>query len=472
MALLPRSTPEAEGIASSAILDFLREADARLDSLHSVMVLRHGRVIAEGWWKPYAAEHPHSMFSVSKSFTSIAIGLAIAEGRLTLDDLVVDLLPDDLPAEITPRLTTLAVRHLLTMTTGHATDTVSLADESHGENWARSILAQPLDFAPGTHYVYNSGASYLLSAILQRLTSERLLDYLTPRLFEPLAIASASWESCPRGIDAGGWGLSITTEDLAAFGQLLLQRGQWNGRQLVAAGWIDEATSAQVDTSATDHDLDGRQGYGFQFWRNRLAGYRADGAFGQFCIVLPKQDAVVVLTSALPVAQLALDLVWLHLLPAFGDSPLPPVEGPLAGSRAGSLGDALATLALPTIAGAATSATADRVAGIRFSFDDPKISSVTLETGVLTIAGAGSENSATPLAFGHGEWRESADAGVWASGAWVSPNILVIRALDVGTPFSGTYTLAFTTDAVALDITQNVAFGELPYTHAVSAGQG
>ena len=468
MTFLPRSTPEAEGITSSAILDFLREADAQLDSLHSMMIVRHGRVIAEGWWKPYAAEHPHLMFSVSKSFTSMAVGLAITEGRLTLDDLIVDLLPDDLPAEMTPRLATLAVRHLLTMTTGHATDTVSLADESHGENWAKAILAQPLDFTPGTHYVYNSGASYLLSAILQRLTGERLFDYLTPRLFEPLGIASASWQSCPRGIDAGGWGLSITTEDLAAFGQLLLQRGEWNGRQLVPARWIDEATSAKVDTSGTDHDLDGRQGYGFQFWRNRLAGYRADGAFGQFCIVLPQQDAVVVLTSALPVAQLALDLVWQYLLPAFGDSPLPSVEGPLAGS----LGDALAALTLPTIAGVATSPTAHRVAGIRFSFDDPKISSVTLEPGVLTIAREGSERSPTPLVFGHGKWVKSVDSRVWASGAWVSPDTLVIRAHNIETPFSRTYTLAFTTDALSIDITQNVAFGDLPHTHAVSMSQG
>ena len=467
MTLLPRSTPEAEGITSSAILDFLRAADTQLDSMHSVMIMRHGRVIAEGWWKPHAAEHPHLMFSVSKSFTSIAVGLAITEGLLTLDDLVIDLLPDDLPTEITPHLSTLTVRHLLTMTTGHAINTVPLAEESHGENWALGILAQPLDFTPGTHYVYNNGASYLLSAIVQRLTGERLLNYLTPRLFEPLGMTSASWQSCPRGIDAGGWGLSITTEDLGTFGQLLLQRGEWDGRQLVSAGWIDEATSAQVDTSGTDHDLDGRQGYGFQFWRNRLSGYRADGAFGQFCIVLPEQDAVVVLTSALPVAQLALDLVWHHLLPAFGDSPLPPIEGPLADS----LADALAALTLPTIAGAATSPTADRVTGIRFSFDDRKISSVTLETGVLTIAREGSEGTATSLAFGHGQWMESADSRVWASGAWVSPDRLVIRALDTGTPFSLTYTLVFTTDALTLDITQNMAFGDLAPIHAVSRGQ-
>jgi len=285
---LPRSTPEAEGIASSAILDFIRAASTQLDSLHSIMVVRHGAVVAEGWWSPYAPEYPHMMFSVSKSFTSTAVGLAISEGLLSLDDRVVELLPHDLPTEIDARLSALTVRHLLTMTTGHAADTVSLADDSHGENWARAILAQPLDFTPGTHYVYNSGATHLLSAIVQRATGERLLDYLGPRLFEPLGITDATWESSPQGIDAGGWGLNITTEQLATFGQLLLQRGQWQGGQLVPAEWIDEATSLRVDTSATDHDLDGRQGYGYQFWRNRLAGYRADGAFGQFCLVLPE----------------------------------------------------------------------------------------------------------------------------------------------------------------------------------------
>jgi CubicO group peptidase (beta-lactamase class C family) len=455
---LPRSTPEAEGIASSAILDFIRAAAAQLDSLHSVMIVRHGAVVAEGWWSPYAAQYPHMMFSVSKSFTSTAVGLAISEGLLTLDDRVVELLPHDLPAEVDARLSALTVRHLLTMTTGHAADTVALAEDSHGDNWARAILAKPLEYTPGTHYVYNSGATHLLAAIVQRVTGERLLDYLGPRLFEPLGITDATWESSPQGIDAGGWGLSITTEQLATFGQLLLQRGQWHGSQLVPAEWIDEATSLQVDTSSADHDLDGRQGYGFQFWRNRLAGYRADGAFGQFCLVLPEQDAVVVLTSALPVAQVALDLVWEHLLPAFGDSALPPSESPLAG--------VLATLALPIVAGEATTATADRVAGIRFSFDSPTITAVTVEPEQLTI----DENGAiTVLRFGHGDWVGSADSRVWASGAWVSPDTLVVRAHAVMTPYSRTATLTFTDDTVTLDVTQNVAFGDLPpHTHAVS----
>lgn len=457
MTSLPRSTPEAEGIPSGAILDFIAAAEDQLESLHSLMVVRHGRVVAEGWWYPYAAQHPHLMFSVSKSFTSTAVGLAIDEGRLTLDDLVVELLPDDLPAEISPHLAALTVRHLLTMTTGHPTDTVSLADDSHGDNWARTILAQPLEFAPGTHYVYNSGASYLLSAILQRLTGQRLFDYLTPRLFEPLGIEGATWQTCPRGIDAGGWGLSVTTEQLATFGQLLLQRGQWNGTQLVPAEWIDQATSVQVDTAGTDHDVDGREGYGYQFWRNRPTGYRADGAFGQFCLVLPEQDAVVVLTSALPVAQRALDLVWEHLLPAFGEQSLPETGS--------ALGATLGALALPTVAGEATSPTAERVSGIRFDFDDTDVSAATLEPGLLTIS-RGTAGKA--LSFGHGQWRESADSRVLASGAWVSPDTLVIRAHNVGTPFSRTFTLDFANDSLTLDIDQNVAFGDLPHTRVVS----
>ncbi len=457
MTSLPRSTPEAEGIPSGAILDFIAAAEDQLESLHSLMVVRHGRVVAEGWWYPYAAQHPHLMFSVSKSFTSTAVGLAIDEGRLTLDDLVVELLPDDLPAEISPHLAALTVRHLLTMTTGHPTDTVSLADDSHGDNWARTILAQPLEFAPGTHYVYNSGASYLLSAILQQLTGQRLFDYLTPRLFDPLGIEGATWQTCPRGIDAGGWGLSVTTEQLATFGQLLLQRGQWNGTQLVPAEWIDQATSVQVDTAGTDHDVDGREGYGYQFWRNRPTGYRADGAFGQFCLVLPEQDAVVVLTSALPVAQRALDLVWEHLLPAFGEQSLPETGS--------ALGATLTALALPTVAGEATSPTAARVSGIRFDFDDTNVSAATLEPGLLTIS-RGTAGKA--LSFGHGQWRESADSRVLASGAWVSPDTLVIRAHNVGTPFSRTFTLDFANDSLTLDIDQNVAFGDLPHTRVVS----
>ena len=456
---LPRSTPEAQAISSSAILDFVRAADAALDSLHSLMIVRHGSVVAEHWWYPYAAQHPHMMFSVSKSFTAIAVGIAIDAGLLSIDDRVTDLLPHDLPAELDANLSALTVRHLLSMTTGHASDTVPLANDSHGADWARAILAQFLEFPPGTRFIYNSGATYLLSAILQRLTGERLLDYLTPRLFEPLGIVGATWESSPQGIDCGGWGLSITTEDLATFGQLLLQRGNWNGRQLVPAAWIDEATSLRVETSTADHEIDGRQGYGYQFWRNRPAGYRADGAFGQMCIVLPEQDAVVVLTSALPVAQRARDLVWEHLLPAFGADVLPPIE-PIEPHEPLEPHEPIEPLARPslalrTVVGLASTPTAQRIAGLRFEFDNGPVTSATLEPGLVTITRDG---AIVPLPYAADAWTISPTHRQAVSAAWLSPERFVLRATHFETPFTETFDFSFSGTQATLLITVNVSF--------------
>lgn len=465
---------------SKAIVDFIAAADAQLDSLHSLMILRHGTVIAEGWWHPYAPQHPHLMFSVSKSFTSTAVGLAIAEGRLQLDDRVIDLLPDDLPATIDTKLDALTVRHLLTMTTGHPADTVSLAEDSPHHNWSRAILAQPLEFTPGTRFVYNSGATYLLSAILQRLTGERLIDYLTPRLFAPLGIVDISWLTCPRGIDAGGWGLSLSTEQLATFGQLLLQRGQWNGDQLVPAEWIDEATALQVDTSAADHDLDGRQGYGYQYWRNSTAGYRADGAFAQLCVVLPEQDVVVVMTAGIPAAEPALALVWKHLLPAFTEA------GQCSAAIDPTLHGSLAQLSMAVVAGRPDSAISASIDGVVFSFAHPATDSTTTDstatdstaTDRLPIRSAvlrkntltlNRDDAQRTITFSTGAWADSApapDGLTAATGAWVAPAQLVIRVAHLETPFVDTYSLTFTVVSdvpeLLLDISPNVGFGEVP----------
>jgi CubicO group peptidase (beta-lactamase class C family) len=233
-ASLPRATPESQGVTSAGSLEFIDALD-RLEHVHSVMVLRHGHVIAEGWWAPYQAERPHALFSISKSFTSTAIGLLVEERRLSLDDRVVDLLRDDAPSTVDDRLAALQVRHLLSMSTGQALDGLETADGVDG--WARRILGVPVTHDPGTRFMYQTGATYLLAAIATRLTGERLLDQLTPRLLEPLGIDGATWERSPDGIDAGGFGLSMTTEDIAAFGQLLLQRGWWQGRSLVPSTW-------------------------------------------------------------------------------------------------------------------------------------------------------------------------------------------------------------------------------------------
>jgi CubicO group peptidase (beta-lactamase class C family) len=180
-------------------------------------------------------------------------------------------------------------------------------------------LAQPVPFDPGTHFVYNTGATFMLSAIIQKITGENLLAYLEPRLLQPLGIEGATWESNPDGIAFGGFGMNARTEDIAKFGQLYLQRGVWSDRQILPESWIDQATRSHIDNG--DHSSnsglgnDWGMGYGYQFWRCRHGAYRGDGAFGQYCVVMPEQDAVIVMTAGMADMAAGLNLVWDHLLP-------------------------------------------------------------------------------------------------------------------------------------------------------------
>jgi CubicO group peptidase (beta-lactamase class C family) len=361
---LPRSTPESHGIRSSAVVSFIDAIERQKLELHSMMLLRHGHVVAEGWWAPYRAELLHNMFSLSKSFTSTAIGLAIAEGKLSLDDQVISFFPEEAPARPSANLAAMKVRHLLCMGTGHAVDSFSPPFRYENQNWTRFILQQDVPYEPGTHFVYNSGATYLLSAILQKATGETLLDYLTPRLFKPLNIEGATWESSPQGINTGGWGLSVKTEDIAKFGQLYLQRGQWNGVQLIPETWVEEATSKQID-NGDDPLNDWNQGYGYQFWRCRHDVYRGDGAFGQFCIVMPKQDAVLAITSAANDMQAVMSAVWEHLLPAMGQAELASDEQAYR-----ALQDRLGSLQIDPPVVEATSATSAEVNGRQYKMEE------------------------------------------------------------------------------------------------------
>jgi CubicO group peptidase (beta-lactamase class C family) len=315
---LPRSTPEAQGISSQGIRTFVEAADKQVDTMHSFMLLRHGRVVAEGWWKPEAAEKPHVMHSLSKSFTSTAVGLAVAEDKLSVDDPVLKFFPEDAPSEPSDKLKAMRVRDLLTMSTGHETEVKFTSDQP----WVRTFLAQPVPHKPGTHFLYNTPGSHMLSAIVRKVTGETVLDYLKPRLFEPLGIENPEWGSSPQGNTFGGWGLKIRTEDLAKFGQLYLQKGQWNGKQLVPVPWVEQATAKQV-SNGSDPAKDWDQGYGFQFWRSRHGAYRGDGADGQFCLILPEQDAVIAITANTKDMQAELNVVWDKLLPAFQQEPLP-----------------------------------------------------------------------------------------------------------------------------------------------------
>ena len=318
---LPRSTPEAQGISSLAIGNFVQAAN-QINTFHSFMIVRHGQVVAEGWWQPEAADKPHILNSVSKSFNSTAVGLAIAAGKLSLDDHILKFFPADAPADPSDHLKAMTVRDLLTMTCGHDTEPKSI----HGAPTVKEFLAQPVPYEPGTHFLYNTMGAYTLSAIVTKVTGQTSLEFLKPRLFEPLGIENPRWDSSPEGNSLGGYGLYLRTEDIAKFGQLYLQKGNWQGRQLIPAQWVEQATSRQVPNDQESHanmGMDWKQGYGFQFWRCTHNAYRGDGAAGQFCVVMPDQDAVVAITADTGNMQGELNAIWDNLLPAFRDNGLP-----------------------------------------------------------------------------------------------------------------------------------------------------
>jgi CubicO group peptidase (beta-lactamase class C family) len=468
---LPYAAPESQGIASSAILAFVEAAERTADSLHSFMLLRHGHVLAEGWWAPYEAERPHILFSLSKSFTSSAIGLAVAEGRLSVDDRVLSFFPDDVPAQPSENLAAMRVHDLLSMSTGHAQDTTPFMRQQPDGNWAKAFLAQPVEHTPGTHFLYNSGATYMLSAIIQQLMGTTLLEYLRPRLLTPLGIERATWETCPRGYNVGGWGLSIRTGDIARFGQMYLQKGVWQGTRILPEAWVEAASSVQV-ANPNEPNVDWRQGYGYQFWRCRHNAYRGDGAFGQYCVIMPEQDAVLAITSGLGDMQPPLDLVWEHLLPAMQAAPLPE-------DRAGqaALEKKLAQLALPPQVGQAGSPLAAEVSGrtYRFEKNDQDIDTITLDIGTggatLTIQDS---NGTHEVRAAVGSWLQGTTTlidgrvyAVAASGAWTSDDTYVMRLCFNETPFIPTLTFHFSGDQLATNWKDNVSFGPLEHPQIV-----
>jgi CubicO group peptidase (beta-lactamase class C family) len=313
---LPRSSPESQGISSAAVRDFVEAATAQIQTLHSFMLVRHGRVVAEAWWKPEAPDKPHVLWSLSKSFVSAAVGLAVAEGKLSLDDPVLKFFPEAAPAEPSENLKAMKLRHLLSMSGGHDTEPKFRIEDGPS---VKAFFEHPVVHPPGTWFRYNTPSTYMCSAILTKVTGQTVLEFLKPRLFEPLSIESPAWGTSAEGYSLGGYGLFARTEDIAKFGLLHLQKGRWNGKQIIPEEWVQTATSKHVenDRAPSAKNPEWRQGYGFQFWRCRHNAYRGDGRDGQICLVLPDQDAVVAITAQTGQMQSELDLVWEKLLPAF-----------------------------------------------------------------------------------------------------------------------------------------------------------
>lgn len=343
---LPASSPSAEGIAPKGIEGFLDALEAAPGvEPHSLMILRHDRLVASGWWWPYAPERPHLLYSLSKTFTASALALAVGEGLLQLDDPVIGYFPE-LDAHVTDRRTrATSVRHLAAMSSGHRFDTWEQVVATAPEDPVRAFLTLPPEAEPGTVFCYNQSCTYTLARLLQRLTGTTLTSYLRPRFLDPLGIGPVSWGQHPAGQDLGFTGLHAPTDAVARLGWCYLRDGALQGRQVLPVGWVAEASRLQVRTEdslqAQPASPDWAQGYGFQLWRSRH-GFRGDGAYGQLCLVLPEEDAVVALTAESTDTQAVLDAAWEHLLPAFSGD-----EGPLDEVGDAALAERLAHLELP-----------------------------------------------------------------------------------------------------------------------------
>ncbi len=308
-------TPEEAGVASRGLLDFLDTLSQKGLEVHAAMVLRHGKVAGVMEFSPYTAYAPHMLFSLSKSFCSCAVGFAVAEGLLRYEDKVLDILPDKAPKNPGEWLRRLTLADLLCM--GSGLDPKSDQDR-HGKDWAKQVLSYNIEYEPGTHFHYNSMNTYLASCMVQRVTGMTCRDYLAPRLFDKIGIQTPDWDSCPMGVNCGGWGLHLSCEDIAKFGQLLLQHGVWEGERVLPEGWVEHATSKKIDNYNGDINNDWQQGYCQQFWRTRGGRYRGDGAYGQICMVDEQNDAVIAVTAGLNDMGAEFDAIHDHIIPALG----------------------------------------------------------------------------------------------------------------------------------------------------------
>jgi len=464
---LPRSSPEAQGVSSEGINKFIAAANASGLGWHSFMLLRHGYVVAEGWWKPFEASFTHTLYSLSKSFTSTAIGLLVKDGRLNINTTVGSFFPDEVPSTPGEHFSQMKVKHLLTMNTGHAEDTMPKLRASN-DAWTKTFLAQPVDFEPGTHFLYNTGATYMLGAIVYKITGQTLAAFLGPRLFQPLNIKDYDWETSPQGLNTAGYGLRVKTEDIAKFGQLYLQKGKWNGKEILTESWVKEATS--YETKSQEGDGDWSQGYGYQFWRCKPGFYRGDGAYGQFCIVMPEQDAVMAVTSESWNMQQSMTTIWENILPALQPNALPANEPAFL-----ALKKELHDLALPVTRGSLSSPLSSRYQNKKFKLDKNDFGAI--ETGFsFTKDGChwttATDKGTTTIAFGWENWLLNKDRASYifpvpgrlhmpsriaGTATWVNDHTLQLNARFAEAMHGDTITCSFKDDALTISFLNSVA---------------
>lgn len=324
---LTRSTPEAEGIPSEAIADLFKALDEGGYEVHGLMILRHDKVVAEHWWRPYGPQYLHAMYSATKSFTGAAVGFAVQEGLLKVSDKVQSFFPELMPEHPAPELSRLTVEHLLTMSAGHR----ATQYPGSGADQVRSFLAMDYAHEPGTSFAYNITCSHVLSNIISRITGLSLYEYLKPRLLDPLGINDIVWEMDLDGHNMGNGGMHSRTSDLAKFGIFLKNKGKWNGKQLLDPAWVEAMTTPHIFqrpgvSEEENNKDDGGQGYGYQVWMGRHNSYRAIGGQNQLIMVIPEYDLVVASNGSIGDEAGFNDIIY-RLLGSISDKKLKPNKG-------------------------------------------------------------------------------------------------------------------------------------------------
>ena len=425
---LQRSTPEAQGVSSRAIIALLDDIEKQGIEMNSLMILRNGVVIAEGWWAPYQPQYVHDLASLSKSFTATAVGIAVDKKLLSVEDKVLSFFPEYTYLAQDEKWQDMRVKHLLTMSQGHGVDTSDVISDA--DDWARAFFELPLQNQPGEVFLYDSGASYMLSVIVAKATGIDLFDWLNDQLFTPLGIEEVRSVKCPQGYSRGGWGMDMKTIDVAKLGQLYLNRGMWNGKRVLSEDWVEEATRRHI---AVDLDAVTYPGYGYQFWRKPHNTYAAVGANGQYSLVIPDKNMVVAATASTAKDGAFCELLWQHLLPAAQTAEL-AADAEAQRNLAGRLQQ----LAIPPCSNSCDLALIDSsINGKRFTFSGEGFMGINAITFSLQADGIvwniEGQSGNSEIVFGYGKWctvntagqlqayRNEKDA---ASAGWTAANQL------------------------------------------------
>lgn len=427
------STPEETGIPSASICNFIERLSKNKIPMHSLLLLHRDKLIAEGYYAPYTADTLHRMFSISKSFTAVAVGFLLEEGRISLDDNIVTYFPDKVPADVHPWIASMTIRDMLMMRTCHASTTYKLDMQS---DWVESFFTVPPTHPSGKIFHYDTSSAHTLCALVERLTGMPMLDYLKKKL-APLGLSDASYMLMdPFGVSMGGSGLVATPMDLLKFGCFISHKGEIDGEQLLSASYLDDATANLTDTCLTAPVRSEACGYGYQFWRNERNGYVCYGMGGQLVIFLPRYELICVTTADTQGIgggnQYIYDALYEEILPFIQEAPLPKDE-----KSHSKLLDSLKNLKIEPLTGKTTSPIAASVSGSRWDiqentmeFSDLSIDfSDTAEgSGTLSFSLRGEHYS---LSFGMGHLLTGNfpvyDMRCASSGIWLRPDTLYIK---------------------------------------------